>query len=134
MKFWKFTYMSKKPFCRVILLWQLFYSTGPWSKFRHLGSGQRHQYQNNSFVERLGFCLKGWCTLEQNWQHRFMFGHKSLMPSLCHALVLKVDKKYESPCCLGVACPKKNVPTKHRCGSATVLLWKILLVGLGTIN
>jgi hypothetical protein len=23
--------------------------------------------------------------------------------------------------------PKKNVPTKHRCGSATVLLWKVLL-------
>jgi hypothetical protein len=30
--------------------------------------------------------------------------------------------------------PQKNVPAKHRRGSATVMLWKILLAGLRTIN
>jgi hypothetical protein len=29
---------------------------------------------------------------------------------------------------------QKNVLAKHRCGMATVMLWKILLAGLGTIN
>jgi hypothetical protein len=61
-------------------------------------------------------------------------GHKSLTSSLSHAaLVLKVGKKYESSCCK-VWHAQKNVPAQHRCGSATVLLWKILLAGLGTIN
>jgi len=53
--------------------------------------------------------------------------------SFPHALVLKVNKKDEF-LLLRCGMPKKNVPTKHRCGTAILLLWKILLSRLGIIK
>ncbi len=62
-----------------------------------------------------------------------MFRQKSLMSSLSHVVPVLKERSMNL-LVVEVWDAQKNVPAKHRCGLATVMLWKILLAGLGTIN